>query len=306
MTVTTDSVRDYLTAIARTPLLTAEEEYALGARIAAGTAARAELDENAAAGIELTAARRERLRRTELDGLRAKDRMVRANLRLVVSIARRFPTNTGMALLDLIQEGTLGLIRAVEKFDHTRGLKLSTYATYWIRQSIGRALTDQGRTIRLPSNVADVLHRVIRVRRELTQRLGRAVTVEELAAAAELTVAQVAAVLRHEPEPVSLHAPVGEGAELGTLLPDTAPAPADVVAERMLPGYVEAALAVLTERESAVIRLRFGLDRGQARSLEEVGSALGVSRERARQIEAKALTKLRRPACAGTLAGLLG
>ncbi|MGS2809031.1 sigma-70 family RNA polymerase sigma factor [Nocardia sp. MW-W600-9] len=306
MTVTTDSVRDYLTAIARTPLLTAAEEYALGTRIAAGAAARTELDENAAAGIELTAARREQLRRTEIDGLRAKDRMVRANLRLVVSIARRFPTTTGMALLDLIQEGTLGLIRAVEKFDHTRGLKLSTYATYWIRQSIGRALTDQGRTIRLPSNVADVLHRVIRVRRELTQRLGRAVTVEELAAAAELTVAQVEAVLRHEPEPVSLHAPVGEDTELGTLLPDAAPAPADVVAERMLPGYVEAVLAVLTERESAVIRLRFGLDRGEARSLEEVGSALGVSRERARQIEAKALTKLRRPACAGTLAGLLG
>ncbi|GGO00324.1 sigma-70 family RNA polymerase sigma factor [Nocardia rhizosphaerihabitans] len=305
MTVTADPIRDYLTAIARTPLLTAEQEYALAARIAAGTAARAELDENAAVGIELTAARREQLRRTEIDGLRAKDHMVRANLRLVVSIARRFPTNTGMSLLDLIQEGTLGLIRAVEKFDHERGLKLSTYATYWIRQSIGRALTDQGRTIRLPSNVADVLHRVIRVRRELAHQLGRVATVEELATAAELTVAQVESVLRHEAEPVSLHAPIGEDTELGALLPDTAPAPADTVAERMLPRYVEAALGVLTERESAVIRLRFGLDRGEGRTLEEVGSELGVSRERARQIEAKAMSKLRRPACASTLTGLL-
>lgn len=305
MTVTADPIRDYLTAIARTPLLTAEQEYALAARIAAGAAARAELDENAAVGIELTAARREELRRKEIDGLRAKEHMVRANLRLVVSIARRFPTNTGMSLLDLIQEGTLGLIRAVEKFDHERGLKLSTYATYWIRQSIGRALTDQGRTIRLPSNVADVLHRVIRVRRELAHQLGRGATVEELATAAELTVAQVESVLRHEAEPVSLHAPIGEDTELGALLPDTAPALADTVAERMLPRYVEAALGVLTERESAVIRLRFGLDRGEGRTLEEVGSELGVSRERARQIEAKAMSKLRRPACASTLTGLL-
>ncbi|MGW6626138.1 sigma-70 family RNA polymerase sigma factor [Nocardia sp. NPDC055002] len=302
-TVTADPIRDYLTAIGRTPLLTAEQEYALGARIAAGSAARAEID---AAGAELTAARRELLRRTELDGLRAKDHMVRANLRLVVSIARRFPTNTGMSLLDLIQEGTLGLMRAVEKFDHERGLKLSTYATFWIRQSIGRALTDQGRTIRLPSNVADVLHRVIRVRRELAHQLGRAATTEELAAGADLTVAQVAAVLRHEAEPVSLHAPVGEDTDLGSLLPDTTPAPADVVAARMLGGYVEAALAGLTERESAVIRLRFGLDRGEGRTLEEVGSALGFSRERARQIEAKAMIKLRKPACTRTLTGLLG
>ncbi|MGW6700447.1 sigma-70 family RNA polymerase sigma factor [Nocardia sp. NPDC055049] len=301
-TVTADPIRDYLTAIGRTPLLTAEQEYALGARIAAGATARAEID---AAGAELTAAQRELLRRTELDGLRAKDHMVRANLRLVVSIARRFPTNTGMSLLDLIQEGTLGLMRAVEKFDHERGLKLSTYATFWIRQSIGRALTDQGRTIRLPSNVADVLHRVIRVRRELAHQLGRAATTEELAAGADLTVAQVAAVLRHEAEPVSLHAPVGEDTDLGSLLPDTTPTPADVVAARMLGGYVEAALAGLTERESAVIRLRFGLDRGEGRTLEEVGSALGFSRERARQIEAKAMIKLRKPACTRTLTGLL-
>lgn len=306
MTVTADSVRDYLTAIARTPLLTAEQEYALGARIAAGVAARAELDENATAGVELSAERRAQLRRTEVDGLRAKDHMVRANLRLVVSIARRFPTTTGMSLLDLIQEGTLGLIRAVEKFDHTRGLKLSTYATYWIRQSIGRALTDQGRTIRLPSNVAEVLHRVVRVRRELAHQLGRTATVEELAAAAELTVAQVEAMLRYEAEPVSLHAPIGEDTELGALLPDTAPAPGDVVADRMLRGYVDTALAALTERESAVIRLRFGLDRGEGRTLEEVGAVLGLSRERARQLEAKALTKLRRPGCTRTLAGLLG
>lgn len=302
-TVTADPIRDYLTAIGRTPLLTAEQEYTLGARIAAGTAARTEI---ASAEAGLTTARREMLRGVELDGLRAKDQMLRANLRLVVSIARRFPTNTGMSLLDLIQEGTLGLMRAVDKFDHERGLKLSTYATYWIRQSIGRALTDQGRTIRLPSNVADVLHRVIRVRRELAHELGRAATTQELAAHAELTIAQVEAVLRHEAEPVSLHAPIGEDTDLGSLLPDTAPAPADLVADRMLGGYVEQAMKVLTERESAVIRLRFGLDRGEGRTLEEVGSALGFSRERARQIEAKAMAKLRRPACARTLTGLLG
>ncbi|TDP29006.1 sigma-70 family RNA polymerase sigma factor [Nocardia ignorata] len=306
MTVTADPIRDYLTAISRTPLLTAEQEYALAARIAAGVEARTELDENASAGVELSASRRKELQRTVLDGQRAKDHMVRANLRLVVSIARRFPTNTGMSLLDLIQEGTLGLMRAVDKFDHRRGLKLSTYATYWIRQSIGRALTDQGRTIRLPSNVADVLHKVVRVRRELTHELGRAVTAEEIAERAELTVAQVTAALRHEVEPVSLQTPLGEDTELGSVLPDTAPPPAELVAERMLRGYVEAALAGLTERESDVIRLRFGLDRGEARTLEEVGSQLGVSRERARQIEAKAMTKLRRPACARTLAGLLG
>ncbi|MEV0688424.1 sigma-70 family RNA polymerase sigma factor [Nocardia sp. NPDC050378] len=306
MTVTADPIRDYLTAISRTPLLTAEQEYALAARIAAGVEARTELDENASAGVELSAARRKELQRSVIDGQRAKDHMVRANLRLVVSIARRFPTNTGMSLLDLIQEGTLGLMRAVDKFEHRRGLKLSTYATYWIRQSIGRALTDQGRTIRLPSNVADVLHKVVRVRRELTHEFGRAVTAEEIAERAELTVAQVTAALRHEAEPVSLQTPLGEDTELGSVLPDTAPSPAELVAERMLGGYVEAALAGLTERESDVIRLRFGLDRGAARTLEEVGSQLGVSRERARQIEAKAMTKLRRPACARTLAGLLG
>lgn len=306
MTVTADPIRDYLTAISRTPLLTAEQEYALAARITSGVEARTELDENASAGVELSASRRKELQRSVIDGQRAKDHMVRANLRLVVSIARRFPTNTGMSLLDLCQEGTLGLMRAVDKFDHRRGLKLSTYATYWIRQSIGRALTDQGRTIRLPSNVADVLHKVVRVRRVLTHELGRAVTAEEIAERAELTVAQVTAALRHEAEPVSLQTPLGEDTELGSVLPDTAPSPAELVADRMLGGYVEAALAVLTERESDVIRLRFGLDRGEARTLEEVGSQLGVSRERARQIEAKAMTKLRKPACARTLAGLLG
>ncbi|MEU4601218.1 sigma-70 family RNA polymerase sigma factor [Nocardia sp. NPDC023988] len=306
MTVTADPIRDYLTAISRTPLLTAEQEYALAARIASGVEARTELDENASAGVELSASRRKELQGSVIDGQRAKDHMVRANLRLVVSIARRFPTNTGMSLLDLCQEGTLGLMRAVDKFDHRRGLKLSTYATYWIRQSIGRALTDQGRTIRLPSNVADVLHKVVRVRRALTHELGRAVTAEEIAERAELTVAQVTAALRHEAEPVSLQTPLGEDTELGSVLPDTAPSPAELVSDRMLGGYVEAALAVLTERESDVIRLRFGLDRGEARTLEEVGSQLGVSRERARQIEAKAMTKLRKPACARTLAGLLG
>ncbi|MET8776754.1 sigma-70 family RNA polymerase sigma factor [Nocardia sp. NPDC004654] len=305
-TLTEDPVRDYLRHIGRTPLLTSGEEVALAVRIEAGVLAQQRLDESAHAGIELTPAARRELRRTAADGLCAKDHMIRANLRLVVSIAKRYPTPTGMSLLDLVQEGTFGLIRAVEKFDHRLGLKLSTYATWWIRQSIGRALADQGRTIRMPVHVVELLNRVNRTRRTLAQHLGREATEAEVAAELEMPVAQVEEVLRHGREPISLHTPIGDGeTEFGGLIPDDAPDPADVVAASMLRGKLDTVLATLTDREREVILLRFGLDRGEGRTLEQVGTALGVSRERVRQLEAKAMGKLRQPARARRLEGLL-
>lgn len=305
LTVSADPIRDYLTTIGRTALLTPEQERALAERITAGIRARGLLGESAAAGVELAAGERRALLRAEADGRRAADHMVRANLRLVVSIARRFPTDAGLSLLDLVQEGTLGLIRAVEKFDPGRGVKLSTYATYWIRQSIGRALSEQGRAIRLPAHVAEVLHRLIRTRVRLEQELGRPATAAELAAALDLPVDRVHALLRHEQRPASLHATIGEDGELGDLIPDTAPGPGETVAAAAVPGQITAALAGLTDREAQVIRLRFGLDEGTGRTLDEVGSTLGVSRERVRQIEARALGKLRRPPCVRALADLL-
>ncbi|MGW5574902.1 sigma-70 family RNA polymerase sigma factor [Nocardia thailandica] len=305
LTVSADPISDYLTTIGRTALLTPEEEHALAECVAAGAEARRALDESAAAGTALGAQERRALLRAEAEGRRAADHMVRANLRLVVSIARRFPTDAGLSLLDLVQEGTVGLIRAVAKFDPRRGVKLSTYATYWIRQAIGRALSEQGRTIRLPAHVAEVLHRLIRTRVRLEQELGRPASAAELAAALELPVERVDALLRHEQRPASLHTTVGEDGELGDLIADPAPGPAERVAEAMLPDRVAAALSVLTEREAQVIRLRFGLEEGEARTLDEIGGRLGVSRERIRQIEAKAMTKLRRPTCTRALADLL-
>ncbi|MCP2320773.1 RNA polymerase primary sigma factor [Nocardia amikacinitolerans] len=305
-TLTEDPMRDYLHNIGRTPLLTSGEEVALAVRIEAGVLAQQRLDESADAGIELTPAERRELRRAAADGLCAKDHMIRANLRLVVSIAKRYPTPTGVSLLDLVQEGTFGLIRAVEKFDHRLGLKLSTYATWWIRQSIGRALADQGRTIRIPVHVVEVLNQINRTRRTLAQNLGREATAAEVAAELDMPVAQVEEVLRHGREPISLHTPVGDGeTEFGGLIPDDAPDPADVVAANMLRGKLDTVLATLTDREREVILLRFGLDRGEGRTLEQVGTALGVSRERVRQLEAKAMGKLRQPTRARRLEGLL-
>ncbi|WP_431962177.1 sigma-70 family RNA polymerase sigma factor [Nocardia sp. bgisy134] len=301
-----DPVRDYLHHIGRTPLLTPTEEVALAVRIEAGALAQRRLDESTSAGIELTPAERRELRSAAADGRCAKDHMIRANLRLVVSIAKRYPTPTGMSLLDLVQEGTFGLIRAIEKFDHRLGLKLSTYATWWIRQAVGRAIADQGRTIRIPVHVVDVLNRVTRTGRELAQQLGREATAAEVAAELELPVAQVEEVLRHGREPISLHTPVGDGeTEFGGLIPDDAPDPADVVAANMIRGRLDAVLATLTDRERAVILLRFGMDRDEARTLAQVGTALGVSRERIRQLEAKAMNKLRQPHRARRLAGML-
>lgn len=308
LTVSDDAIKDYLRQIGGTPLLTGTHEFELGERIAAGVAARQRLDESDGAAIEFTAAQRRALQRTVADGLRAKDHMVRANLRLVVSIAKRYPTPTGMSLLDLVQEGTLGLMRAVDKFDHRRGLKLSTYATWWIRQSIGRALTDQGRTIRLPAHVADVMNRVIRTERTLSQRMGRDISTEELAEELDMSVLQVREVLSHAREPISLHTPIGDSdnAELGALIADNGPDPSVTVTDGALRGQLGVALSGLPEREAQVIALRYGLDGCEPRTLEEVGRIFGVSRERIRQIEAKAMQKLRQPARTLALEGMLG
>ncbi|WP_067701787.1 sigma-70 family RNA polymerase sigma factor [Nocardia jejuensis] len=315
-TISEDPIKDYLRQIGRTALLTGADEYAIGERMEAGRLAQQRLDENPDAPHELDATEldatelddteRRALQRAVADGRRAKDHMVRANLRLVVSIAKHYPTPTGMSLLDLIQEGTLGLIRATEKFEHRRGLKFSTYATWWIRQSIGRALADQARTIRIPVHVVEVLNRVVRTERAMTQRLGRDVTTEEVAAELELPVAQVRDVMRHGREPISLHTPVGEDAELGALIADSAPDPSVTVTESALRGQIVLALGTLPEREAQVIALRYGLDGADPRTLEEVGRLFGVSRERIRQIEAKAMQKLRQPSRARVLEGMLG
>ncbi|WP_069163131.1 sigma-70 family RNA polymerase sigma factor [Nocardia altamirensis] len=302
-TVSDDQVTDYLRLIGRTPLLTGTQEFELGERIEAGTVAAARLADDA----ELDVAARRALRRQVIDGQRAKDHMVEANLRLVVSIAKRYPTPAGMSLLDLVQEGTVGMMRAVDKFDHHRGLKFSTYATWWIKQGIGRALADQGRTIRIPVHVVDVLNRVIRTQRAMAQRLGREVTPAELAAELDLTPAKVRELLDHAREPVSLHTPIGDdAAEIGEFIPDTAPDPSEAVLARTVRGQLNRVLAGLTEREARVIALRFGLDGTEPKTLDEIGKTYGVSRERARQIEAKGMAKLRQPGRAKVLEGLLG
>ncbi|WP_330232684.1 sigma-70 family RNA polymerase sigma factor [Nocardia sp. NBC_00508] len=305
-TVSEDPIKDYLRLIGRTPLLTAAQEVELGERIEAGHLAARRLG-NAGAAEELATGERRELRRRIADGQRAKDHMVEANLRLVVSIAKRYPTPTGTSLLDLVQEGTLGMMRAVEKFDHRRGLKFSTYATWWIKQSIGRALADQSRTIRIPVHVVEVLNRLHRAQRTLAQHRGRAATVAELAAELELSQEKVRELLDIGREPLSLHTPVGEDAtEFGELIADTAPDPSDTVTASALRGQLDKVLGSLTEREAEVIALRFGLRGGEPRTLDEVGKSYGVSRERARQIEAKGMAKLRRPGRATALEGLLG
>ncbi|MGK8520266.1 sigma-70 family RNA polymerase sigma factor [Nocardia asteroides] len=302
--VSDDPVKDYLRLIGGTPLLTAAQEYELGERIEAGERAAARL---AAAGAAVDPLERGRLRRRVADGRRAKAHMVEANLRLVVSIAKRYPTPTGMSLLDLVQEGTLGMMRAVEKFDHRRGLKFSTYATWWIKQSIGRALADQGRTIRIPVHVVEVLNRLNRTQRTLAQRLGRAATPAELAAELDMPVEKVRELLGLAREPLSLHTPVGDDAtEFGELIADTAPDPSDAVAASAVRGQLDRALGALSAREAEVIASRFGLGGAEPKTLEEVGKTYGVSRERARQIEAKGMAKLRRPARVKALEGLLG
>ncbi|NEW57049.1 sigma-70 family RNA polymerase sigma factor [Nocardia cyriacigeorgica] len=303
-TVSDDPVRDYLRGIGRTPLLTAAQEVELAERIEAGTHAQRQLDESS---DQLSPTDRRALHRTATDGARATSQMIEANLRLVVSIAKRYPTPTGMSLLDLVQEGTFGLIRAIEKFDHRRGLKLSTYATWWIRQAIGRALADQGRTIRIPVHVVDVINRVTRTQRTLSQQLGHDATAAEIAAELDMPESQVTEVLQHARDPISLHTPIGdEATEFGALIPDTAPGPDDLATAATIGVQLRAMLGALSDREAEVLTLRYGLDHSEPRSLAEIGAVLGVSRERARQIEAKGLSKLRTPGRSKTLAGMLG
>jgi RNA polymerase primary sigma factor len=293
-TGSSDTVKMYLREIGRVNLLSAEEERSLAMRIEEGVKAGHELTLLAGA---LDATERRRIKEIIRDGNDANDKLVEANLRLVVSIAKRY-VGRGMNLLDLVQEGNLGLMRAVEKFDYTKGFKFSTYATWWIRQAITRSIADQARTIRIPVHMVEHMNRVVRVQRQLAQELEREPTLEELAEKTALTPERVREIQRIAQDPLSLDSPVGEedDSNLGDFIEDSgADAPADVATRRMLAQAVEQALDELSEREQEVMRLRYGLIDGQARTLEEVGKEFGVTRERIRQIEAKTLAKLRHP-----------
>jgi RNA polymerase primary sigma factor len=294
VTPTYDPVRMYLGQIGKVGLLTAEGEVDLAKRIEAGLFAARKLEtESATTSPQL----RRDLEAIERDGQVANRKLVEANLRLVVSIAKRY-VGRGMFFLDVIQEGNLGLIRAVEKFDYTKGYKFSTYATWWVRQAITRALADQARTIRLPVHMVERLNQLIRVRRQLLQDLGREATMEELGAAMDLSVEKVEEILRIAREPVSLDTPIGEDSDthFGDLIEDTgAIVPAEAAALTLLQEQLRAVLQTLSDRERKIIQLRFGLADGRCRTLEEVGTEFGVTRERIRQIESKTLTKLRHP-----------
>jgi len=294
-----DPVRMYLKEIGKVPLLTAEQEVMLAKRIEAGIFAVEKLDGVDAEGepVDISDNQRASLHAVQRDGELARRQLTEANLRLVVSIAKRY-VGRGMALLDLIQEGNLGLIRAVEKFDYTKGFKFSTYATWWIRQAITRAIADQARTIRIPVHMVETMNKVLRVQRQMLQELGREPTVEEVAAKVEMTPDKVREIQRIAQEPVSLETPVGEEDDslLGDFVEDpNVIAPATAAARALLSEAIEEALQELNDRERAVVRLRFGLDDGQIRTLEEVGKEFGVTRERIRQIESKTLAKLRHP-----------
>ena len=296
---TSDPVRTYLKEIGKVSLLTGAEEVALAQRIEAGMAAMASIDEIDFDGDPTTIPLGEcsRLERVVADGYMAKRELIEANLRLVVSIAKRY-MGRGLLFLDLIQEGNLGLIRAVEKFDHTKGFKFSTYATWWIRQAITRAIADQARTIRIPVHMVETINTVLRMQRVMLQEMGREPTVEELAAKVGMAPARVREIQRIAQEPVSLETPVGQedDSSLGDFIEDQqAIAPADAAARALLSEAVGEALEELSDRERQVVRLRFGLEDGQVRTLEEVGKEFGVTRERIRQIEAKTLAKLRHP-----------
>jgi RNA polymerase primary sigma factor len=294
-----DLVRQYLREIGRVPLLTAAEEVELARAVEAGLFAQDRLDEGPNLDQELCA----ELRQLVWYGREAKRRLIEANLRLVVSVAKRY-LGRGLPLLDLVQEGNVGLIRAVEKFDYVRGYKFSTYATWWIRQAISRALADQSRTIRMPVHVVESMNKVLRVQRRLLQERGHEPTTRELAAETGFEVTRVIDLLSFAYEPVSLHTPVGEATEneLGDLIEDAdTETPAEFVARLMLKDHIDKVLDSLGEREQAVVRLRYGLDDGETRTLEEVGRHFGVTRERVRQIEAKTLAKLRRGRYAAAL-----
>jgi len=298
-----DPVRFYLKEIGKVALLSADEEVSLAKRIELGAASELRLAERAAVvesgGLPsaLSDAEHRLLTRHVRDGEVAKSKLIEANLRLVVSIAKRY-RNRNLAFLDLIQEGNLGLMRAVEKFDHTKGFKFSTYATWWIRQAITRAIADQARTIRIPVHMVETINKVVRVQRQLLQEFGREPTVEEVAERSEMTPARVREILRLNQDTVSLEQPMGDedGFSLSDVIEDAdAEVPPDAAARAMLNEAVKDALSQLSEREQKVVRLRFGLDDGHMRTLEEVGREFGVTRERIRQIEAKTLAKLRHP-----------
>jgi len=305
-----DPVHTYLKEIGRVPLLNAELEVEIAQTIEEGNGAAARLAANELAlsgdGNEadlLDAGELSRNRRLMRKGLKAKDELIEANLRLVVSIAKRY-RNRGLAFLDLIQEGNLGLMRAVDKFDHTKGFKFSTYATWWIRQAITRAIADQARTIRIPVHMVETINKVVWAQRQLLQELGREPTIEEVAQRVELPMERVREILRINQDTVSLEQPVGDEDDfnLSDLIEDRgAVVPDDAATRSLLDAAVREALGHLSEREQDVVRLRFGLDDGKIRTLEEVGKEFGVTRERVRQIESKTLAKLRRPDAAHLL-----
>ena len=295
--LTSDPVRMYLKEIGKVSLLTARQEVDLAMKIESGLEAVAVLEEAAEKGLTLERAEVRRLERIERVGVEAKKQLVEANLRLVVSIAKRY-VGRGMLFLDLIQEGNLGLIRAVEKFDYGKGFKFSTYATWWIRQAITRAIADQARTIRIPVHMVETINKLIRIQRQLLQELGREPTPEEIGEKMEMTAERVREILKISQEPVSLETPIGEeeDSQLGDFIEDgEAVVPPDAASFSMLQEQLTKVLDSLSERERKVIELRFGLDDGHPRTLEEVGREFGVTRERIRQIESKTLCKLRHP-----------
>ena len=289
-----DHVKMYLKEIGKVNLLTPEEELSLAKRMADGETAKEQLEE---IGEEIDEDTKKQIDLLIADGEKAKKSLAEANLRLVVSIAKRY-VGRGMLFLDLIQEGNLGLIKAVDKFDYTKGYKFSTYATWWIRQAITRAIADQARTIRIPVHMVETINKLVRVSRQLVQELGREPTPEELAKELNMPVDKVREISKISQEPVSLETPIGEeeDSHLGDFIPDEdAPAPSEAASFVLLKELLGAVLETLSEREAKVLRLRFGLDDGRARTLEEVGKEFDVTRERIRQIEAKALRKLRHP-----------
>ncbi|MFH9981701.1 RNA polymerase sigma factor [Streptomyces sp. NPDC017179] len=290
---TADPVKDYLKQIGKVPLLNAEQEVELAKRIEAGLFA----EDKLANSDKLAPKLRRELEIIAEDGRRAKNHLLEANLRLVVSLAKRY-TGRGMLFLDLIQEGNLGLIRAVEKFDYTKGYKFSTYATWWIRQAITRAMADQARTIRIPVHMVEVINKLARVQRQMLQDLGREPTPEELAKELDMTPEKVIEVQKYGREPISLHTPLGEDgdSEFGDLIEDSeAVVPADAVSFTLLQEQLHSVLDTLSEREAGVVSMRFGLTDGQPKTLDEIGKVYGVTRERIRQIESKTMSKLRHP-----------
>ena len=294
---TDDPVRMYLKEIGKVSLLSADEEISLATAMSAGVEAKQKLEEAEKNGTELSEEEMKALKSAVKKGERSKQRLAEANLRLVVSIAKRY-VGRGMLFLDLIQEGNLGLIKAVEKFDYTKGYKFSTYATWWIRQAITRAIADQARTIRIPVHMVETINKVIRVSRQLLQELGHDPSPEEIAAEMDMPVDKVREILKIAQEPVSLETPIGEeeDSHLGDFIPDEgASEPSEAASFTLLQEQLVDVLSTLTPREEKVLKLRFGIEDGRPRTLEEVGKEFNVTRERIRQIEAKALRKLRHP-----------